>query len=387
MIELVKKDYAQAGPLFRDLEWNLITRAVLEGTSPGRIYVDRVEDPRTAFLCSVEGYYLAGDDSNDAFNRSLNRLILRQLFAGDTVRRGETDVAISVHPDSWKEKMPVIFRGRGALLTARRHYVCTARPYAWQDRVPDGVQVHRLDEELLRTPAVEVPEHVIKWMTTNWGSVEEFLRRGFGVCTLRDRRVVSWSVADCVSGEACEIGIHTADEYRRRGLATLTAVAAVDYALSHGLRQVGWHCDEYNVGSIRVAENAGFTLERKYVQYYACANEAHHLEETAAAHFRATRYREAIDSYDRFFATPLDQLPQWLREILPQELGVHYFRVAFAHATLGKEASALEYLDKAVDHGWLHADYLMGCQAFASLHDTPRWNHILKKIQTKRGTP
>ena len=100
MHELRKRDHEKCRPLFEDLEWKLITRAVIDGTSPGRIYVDRVEDPRTAFMCTVEGYYLAGYYSNDEFNTSLNNLIFERIFAGDTVRKCETDVAIGFHPDS-----------------------------------------------------------------------------------------------------------------------------------------------------------------------------------------------------------------------------------------------------------------------------------------------
>ncbi len=382
--ELAKRAYEQVQPLFMELAWNLITRAVIEGTSPGKVYVDRVKSPKSAFMCTVEGYYLAGYDSNEAFNTSLNKLVFERLFAGDTVRKNETDVAIGFHPESWTDKMLAVFHGRVPLVTARRHYVCTElQSNTWRDRVPEGFQVRRLDAELLHTPKMEVPQHVTEWMMTNWGSVSDFMEKGFGFCALHGRRVVSWSVADCVSGSACEIGVHTHEDYRRRGLATVTVAAAVDYALSSGLRQVGWHCDEYNLGSIKVAENVGFQLERKYVQYYACANEAHHLMETAEAHYRAERYREALDSHERFFATPPEELPGWLREVLPQELGVHYFRMARAHAALGEEMAALTYLEKAVDHGSLYQNLLLGCPEFTSLHGTLRWNRILKKTAEK----
>jgi GNAT superfamily N-acetyltransferase len=200
---------------------------------------------------------------------------------------------------------------------------------------------------------------------------------------LHDKRIVSWSIADCIGGNACEIGIHTHEDYRRQGLATLTAAAAVDYALSSGFRQVGWHCNEYNLGSIGVAEKVGFKLERKYFQYYACTNEAHHLEETAQAHFRAKRYKEAIESYEKFFATPQEELPKWLREVLPQELGVHYFRVAFAKAAIGEDNGALKYLARAVDNGWLCIDFLMNSKEFESMHGASAWQSILGKIQKK----
>ncbi|MCK4634183.1 GNAT family N-acetyltransferase, partial [Candidatus Bathyarchaeota archaeon] len=320
--ELKKRDYEKVRSLFKELEWNLITSAVIEGTSPGKVYADRVEDPRTAFMCTVEGYYLVGYDNNDEFNTSLNKLIFERIFAGDTVRKGETDVSIGFHPDSWKEKVPIIFQGRIPLTAARRHYVCTElKVDHWRNNLPEGFQVQRIDEKLLGTPHLEIPEHVTGWMKTNWGSTSDFVEKGFGFCTLHDKRIVSWSIADCVSGNACEIGIRTRGDYRRQGLATLTAAATVDYSLSSGFKYVGWHCGEDNLGSIGVAEKVGFKLERKYIQYYACSNEAHHLEETAQAYIRAKRYKEALECYEKFFATPSEELPRWLHEILPQELG------------------------------------------------------------------
>ena len=84
---------------------------------------------------------------------------------------------------------------------------------------------------------------------------------------MHEQQVVSWSIADCVSGERCEIGIHTLPEYRRQGLATITAAAAVDFAFSHGFKVVGWHCDDDNVGSWKTAEKVGFFKERDYVFY------------------------------------------------------------------------------------------------------------------------
>ncbi|UCF58514.1 MAG: GNAT family N-acetyltransferase [Candidatus Bathyarchaeota archaeon] len=384
VFRLRENDYTKVRPLFHELEYNLITSAVIERTSPGRIYVDYFTDPRTAFMCTAEGYYLAGYENNNEFNTSLSKLIFEKIFAGDTIRKDETDITMGFHPDSWKDKMPIIFPGRIPLTTARRHYICTElKVDHWRDHVPKGFQVRRIDEKLLRVPHLEIPEHVTGWMKTNWGSVSGFMKKGFGFCTLHDKRIVSWSVADCVSGNACEIGIHTRKDYRRQGLATLTAAAAVDYSLSSGFRQVGWHCDEYNLGSIGVAEKVGFKLERKYIQYYACVNEAHHLEETAQAHFRAKRYKEAIESYEKFFATPQKELPKWFRNVLPQELGVHYFRVAYAKAAIGEHNGALKYLEKAVDNGWLHIDFLKSCKEFESVHGTSVWKSILEKIRKK----
>ncbi len=253
--------------------------------------------------------------------------------------------------------------------------------------MPDGFSMQPIDEKLLGKADLEIPDHVTGWMETNWGSLADYLRRGFGFGMLHGKEMVSWSIADCVSGDACEIGIHTRKDYRRQGLGTLTAAATVDHCLSNGYKFVGWHCDEYNAPSIGVAEKVGFQLERKYIQYYACHNEAHHLEETAQAHLRAKRYGEAIQCYEKFFAIPQEELPEWFQEALVQELGVHYFRVAYAKASIGDKDGALEYLEKAIDNGWLYMDFLKSCKEFDGMHGTPAWSRLLEKIQKKLDEP
>ena len=93
--------------------------------------------------------------------------------------------------------------------------------------------------------------------------------------------------------------------------------------------------------------------------------------------------KEAIECYEKFFATRPEELPRWLREILPQKLGVHYFRVALAKASIGESDGALKYLDKAVDNGWLYIDFLKSRKELENVHGTPEWSCILGKISKK----
>jgi RimJ/RimL family protein N-acetyltransferase len=140
--------------------------------------------------------------------------------------------------------------------------------YDWSASLPDGSTVHRITQALLNRAKLEIPDHLQVWMAYNWGSTTAFLERGFGSVTIENDQVVSWSLADCVSGDACEIGIRTAEAFRRRGLATITAAAVVEYALSNGFSKVGWHCPEDNHGSIGTAEKVGFERKRDYTMYH-----------------------------------------------------------------------------------------------------------------------
>jgi hypothetical protein len=91
-----EQDYEKVRPLYQGLDYHLTIRAVIEGTSPGRIYVDDVRSPKTAFMCSVEGYYLAGDAENADFNKALGQLICNISETRDTVKEGDDAVNLDV---------------------------------------------------------------------------------------------------------------------------------------------------------------------------------------------------------------------------------------------------------------------------------------------------
>ena len=262
--KLDKADYEKARPLFRALEFHLTSAAVLDGNNPGLVLVDDLINPQSAFMLSPEGCYLAGRSDNDAFKRALGQAIREKRILNVPV---EALWVVCATP-TWEERLATWVAPFQPEKIARRHYVCRALKHDWRAHLPNGFEVHRLDEALLNRPGLTIPVHIKGWMEGNWGSTADFLQRGFGTVTLCANECVAWSVADCRSGDACEIGIRTIEQYRRRGLAAITAAATVEYALSHGFSTAGWQCSEDNLGSIGTAEKVGFERERDYTLYY-----------------------------------------------------------------------------------------------------------------------
>ena len=266
-------NYEKARPLFRALEFHLSGAGVLDGNNPGQVFVDDPARPQSAFMFSPEGCYLAGDPDHDTFNHTLREALHgKQLF---DERVDELCFICSVA--SREKQLAIMLNPWQPIKILRRHYICRELKYDWQANISDGFAVHRLDNAILNQPGLSIPDHIKGWMQNNWGSTADFLQRGFGFVTIHNEaasaaQVVSWSLADCRSGTACEIGIRTAEPYRRRGLATITAAAAVEYALSNGFSTVGWHCSEDNLGSIGTAEKVGFERERDYCLYYVSLN-------------------------------------------------------------------------------------------------------------------
>jgi RimJ/RimL family protein N-acetyltransferase len=263
MVRLEEYHYERVRELFAPLDYQLITKAVIERTTLGAVFVDDADDPRSAFMHSPEGSFLVGHDDNAAFNDALRRLIPQTIWKAE---RGENELYVGVSPAGWIGRLESLV-GRSSIPVPRRHYVCRSLELRWQATVPEGYMVRRIDATLLEEQEIEIPAHIESWMSNNWGSREAFLERGFGCCVTHGATVVSWSLADCASGDRCEIGIHTASEYRRRGLATIATAAAVEQAFAHGFREVGWHCHADNVGSWHTAQKVGFELADEYMMY------------------------------------------------------------------------------------------------------------------------
>ncbi len=273
MIELQAASYFHLRGLVKKLaEFNLILDAVINNTTPAWVAVDQAEQPGAALLFTAEGAFLAGNANNQGFVDDLRDFFYR-VETEPGYWHGGPMISLSVDSPAWEHRLPEIFPRRPPAPYARQHYLCTARRLPdWRDHIPPGFTVERIEQ--LNRPGLDIPEHIPSWIDSNWGSIEDFVANGgFAFGMMHENVIVCWSLADAVAGNRCEIGIRTQPDYRRRGLATLTTMAAVDYALASGLGDVGWHCNADNLGSIGTALNAGFQKERDYVAYWCPISE------------------------------------------------------------------------------------------------------------------
>lgn len=267
LYEIDPSDYQHVAALFAPLAaFNVAIEAVRDGNNWGYILADDPQHPAAALIHTVEGTQLAGEPSADVA-RDINAYLHQYFFPKYRALYTGASAGWLPHLETALAPYPV-------QTLARQHYVCHTLPSADLARTPDGYQVRAVDADLLADRTLARPDHIDDWIEDNWGSVENYLARGFGLCITHEGRVVSWSLTDCVSGERCEIGIHTDPAYRQQGLAAMTAAACVRHALTNGFREVGWHCNAENIGSWKTALKVGFVKERDFLAYLAVAPEA-----------------------------------------------------------------------------------------------------------------
>ncbi|TFF91924.1 GNAT family N-acetyltransferase, partial [Candidatus Thorarchaeota archaeon] len=314
-----------------------------------------------------EGFFLAGNPGNKEFNAWMEEWFEDYLRHGNADWESETVLLFGISSDGWISSFPDIFSPRPPLEVNRMHYLCREVGVDWKALLPDGFSVHELDEHILEDDNLEMPDHLRFWIKMNWGNSENYLKHGFGTCVVHENAIVSYSLADCVHGDECEIGIQTIEAFRRRGLATVTAAANVEAALKKGFRLVGWHTHDYNEASQKTAEKVGFVLERRYTQYECHRFEAVHIAETGLRLYFEGKHQMAAETFEKAFTT--GGVDAWV-----------YSLAARVYAILGNTDRALELLHVAIDMGWANIQATQHAD-FDNLRLSPEWEVLVGRVK------
>lgn len=362
MIRLKPEQYNQVTPLFAGMaEWNVYVTAVLQQKSPGRVYVDNLEAPRSGFLLSLDRGYLVGDPHNDAFNAALHDELHATLLAGDPINKEDPRLVLDLDSPDWELVVADILADWRwpPIWGSRQHYRLDKLLVDWQDLLPTGYSITRLDIALLAEQGMSLPKHIVDSIRLGWENEANFIENGFGLAVLFEDDLVSWCLSGVALNGACEIGIETIPTFRGLGLATAATAAAVAHYLDLGYHHIGWHCETNNRASIKIAEKVGFVLERPYNDYSFYYDEPRHYAELGRLYFyEAQMYEEAASMLE--IAIEVDDEP-------PAYI---YFLAARALAHLN-EPEALDYLLAAIDAGFKDWRLLQSLPEFSTYRSDP----------------
>jgi len=99
-----------------------------------------------------------------------------------------------------------------------------------------------------------------------WGDLRTSLTEGLVAGALVERKVVGTCFVAARGQRYVDIGVNVLENYRRRGLATVTASLVTRSVQSEGLIPV-WSCGSHNLPSLKLARKLGFVevAKRTYV--------------------------------------------------------------------------------------------------------------------------
>ena len=266
--KLGEKEYKKVHSLFTKPHLNLVIDAVVEGNSPGQIWVDDITNPKTAFMWDkAHCYYLAGSADNGKFNTELKEFILKKIIPQ---AKANNRLVFKVYYTSknWESEIESMFLDASLKKRERVLYSFTkSRIPDCKDEITSELCIKPIDKKLIKNCNLENITAVVGEIKSCWNSIDDFLRNGFGFCLIQDQVIACWCTAEYVSGNKCGIGIETAKLYRGRGFARLTTCAFVDYCITNNILP-HWDSWKDNLPSIAVAEKVGFKKTLEYTVYF-----------------------------------------------------------------------------------------------------------------------
>lgn len=261
MFELDRNRYAAVLPLLADARQTVVPHAVCEGHQPGRVFADDDERPAAAWIWLSCGYlFLAGEPTELPPYAAAAGLLTGILWPAWQAA-GESGLVLVPFSAGWESALVEMLQGQPHERIYRRPFVLnrswSASPGDWAARIPPGLTMRRVDEMLAAR---------LGGMPT-WASARDFVAEGIGYCLLDGQEIASACTTVFASRIAIEIDVHTAEPYRRQGLATLTAAALIEDCLRGG-RRPNWECFWDNEASCALAARLGFDAQQDYAVYY-----------------------------------------------------------------------------------------------------------------------
>ncbi len=248
-----------------------------------------------------------------------------------------------------------LFKKNPVMVNKYRYYSLDLSEYEfkkWADIPLDSdISIEFIDSNFLKRTNHDNYDEIIGMINEKWISGEVFLKEGFGFCLVKDNSIISWCISDYNIDNQCEIGVETDDEYRGRGYATIVVSEVLNYCKERGLRKVGWHCMDSNVGSYKLAEKVGFKRMDDYITYQAWFNIFDNFLVNGDYYLTETEdYKKAAEYYEKAFDMKLNNSSDYLDSVIFSEkdnIKWCYYNTACAWALSGECERAFSNLQKA----------------------------------------
>lgn len=368
MFLLPLEDIGRARALFRKMDMHLALQAILAGQVHAPVYVDDIDHPHLALTWAMSRVYLAGKPGSQADAEAL-----RKVFTGVLMRealKAEREAYMLYYPDaSWEPFIALMLQEREPIQVGRQYYAFKEAKADWHALLPAGMQVRAVDAGLL-TEKWHNPEFLTEEMLSERPSVEDFLAKSFGVCLTRDDEILGWCLSEYNTHHRCEVGIATRADVRKRGLATMLALAFAEMAQSKDVVRLGWHCSANNAASGATAIKAGFEKIADYPAYLGWFDPALNTAQHGYFELVSDNFADALAYYEKALSMP--EAPEWA-----------YFGAGCAAAMLGQPERALAHLAGTLEHGAEDGDDLRESKFLTSLRDNLAFNLLLEKLDKR----
>jgi len=264
--EIIKSEFEIIIPLLSKKKVNLEVKSIIKSINPGRIFVDSVDQPKSAMIWSdgQKGFYFIGDEKNIEFNQSLNDFIDFELKE-KCIDLGLNRFEFSGETENWNPTFFEIFKHRD--LNISKQMIFRIEKKDWKDYSKrlntTYYKLYKIDKSLILNKKYRNTDFLIDEILRWWSSIEDFLEKSHGFCMIDHDTITNYSIGNFYFDQVMTIGIETLKKYRRKGLSQITCEAFIEECFKDNIT-IQWECMKENLPSYKLAEKMGFNKMSEY---------------------------------------------------------------------------------------------------------------------------
>ena len=269
---LDKKDYDKVTYYLSQVEINnLFARSVIEKKITGKVYADRIDNPKTFYIVHPYGMSLVlGDSQNIDFN---NNLLDYSLNLNKIRDKHEW---MQAYPNDWDSVLLELYNNHMIRsednhdqkedeiieLNTRINFKFNHEKYISNKKqiLPKDCEIVRTDKKNFKDMTGTVIPDCF------WDTADDFNKNGIGFSLFYNKKLATTAYSAFIHDDKLELGIETIPEFRGKGFAQMTCSALIDYCIDNHYEPI-WACRLENIGSHRLAEKLGFEVNKK-IPYY-----------------------------------------------------------------------------------------------------------------------
>lgn len=343
--KLQQSDFYKVEDLIKNSYHELSIKAVIDGTSPGEIFVDNFENPISTLIIGPECKVVAGKADNKLFNQGIKE----RLDFFDQV---------TCDDEEWENSIHEIHKNIAIRKYVRRYYELEKLKFSdFLESLDNQYTLEYVNVGNLNTLDFENSDKLRDWI--NFIDISAFTEYCLGAYIRKGKKIVSMSLVDCIVDDRIEIGVKTEKEYGKKGLGSIVTAATISSCISNGIKKIGWHCVDNNVGSIKTAEKVGFKLIKKY----SCFTPFPPIENDTD--LSNEQWGEWAQYYDE------------MNKVQPD----YFWLSAQCWAKASKMERAIENIKKLIETGQLwFLEYFLEVDAFKAFEGMKEWDDLLSTI-------
>lgn len=216
---------------------NIEVKSVINNYNPGNIFVDDINNPKTAVIYSkgIQGFYFVGDHNNLVFNKNLLNFIekrIKKILIKDKLSLFEFSGENSKQDDVFENT----FINKN--LSKSEQFIYTFKKDYWKNynfkKNLKNYKLYKINKNILNAKIINM-DFLIYEINLWWGNINNFIDKSYGYIIIIDNKIVTSTIGNYLLNNTHLLEIETLKEYRRKGVSQLTCEAFIDYSLKNNI--------------------------------------------------------------------------------------------------------------------------------------------------------